>query len=82
MDRREANGTLGDEYVRYNTVNGRTARLKILAADLMEKFPSLTPAQIATRIKSTASYSGLTGSGGQTSANRQQLTCKQSLVMD
>jgi hypothetical protein len=37
-----------------------------LAAALMQKFPNLTPAQIATRIKSTASLSELTGSFGET----------------
>ena len=64
-----ANGTLGDEYVRYSGTSMAAPHVSGLAAALMEKFPSLTPAQIATRIKSTASYSGLTGSGGQTSAN-------------
>jgi len=40
-----------------------------VAAALMEKFPSLTTAQIATRIKTTASLTGLTGRGGETTAN-------------
>ncbi len=61
----QANGT----YVRYSGTSMAAPHVSGLAAALMEKFPSLTPAQIATRIKSTASYSGLTGSGGQTSAN-------------
>ena len=40
-----------------------------LAAALAEKFPSLTAAQIVTRIKNGASYDGLTGRGGETTAN-------------
>ena len=40
-----------------------------LAAALMEKFPNLTPAQIATRIKTTASLAPLTGALGETLAN-------------
>ena len=40
-----------------------------VAAALMEKYPSLTTAQIATRILATASYTGLTGRNGETSAN-------------
>ena len=61
----EANGS----YVRFSGTSMAAPHVSGLAAALMEKFPSLTPAQIATRIKSTASYSGLTGSGGETSAN-------------
>ena len=45
-----------------------------LAAALMEKFPSLTAAQIVTRIKSGASYNGLTGRGGETSSNSSTAT--------
>ena len=40
-----------------------------LAAALMEKFPNLTPKQIATRIKTTASLAPLTGFFGKTLAN-------------
>ena len=40
-----------------------------LAAALREKFPNLTPAQIATRIKTTASLAPLTGALGETLAN-------------
>ena len=61
----QANGT----YVRYSGTSMATPHVSGLAAALMEKFPSLTPAQIATRIKSTASLTGLTGSGGQTTSN-------------
>ena len=39
-----------------------------LAAALMEKFPNLTPAQIATRIKTTASLAPLEGFFGETLA--------------
>ena len=45
-----ANGTLGDEYVRYSGTSMAAPHVSGLAAALMEKFPSLTPAQIATRI--------------------------------
>ena len=40
-----------------------------LAAALMEKFPNLTPKQIATWIKTTASLAPLTGFFGETLAN-------------
>ena len=40
-----------------------------LVAALMEKFPNLTPKQIATRIKTTASLAPLTGFFGETLAN-------------
>ena len=40
-----------------------------LAAALMEKFPNLTPKQIATRIKTTASLAPLKGFFGETLAN-------------
>ena len=69
-----ANGTVGDEYVRFSGTSMAAPHVSGLAAALMEKFPSLTPAQVATRIKSTASYSGLTGSGGQTTANSSTAT--------
>ena len=77
-----ANGSLGDDYVRYSGMSMAAPHVAGLAAALMEKFPSLTPAQIATRIKSTASYSGLTGTGGETPRIAQKRLCKQSLVMD
>ncbi len=40
----------------------------------MEKFPSLSAAQIVTRIKNGASLTGLTGTGGQTTANSSTST--------
>jgi len=46
-----------------------TPHVSGLVAALMEKFPSLTAAQIVTRVKSGASYNGLTGRGGETTAN-------------
>ena len=61
----QANGA----YVRKSGTSMAAPHVSGLAAALMEKFPSLTAAQIATRIKTTASYSGLTGASGQTSAN-------------
>jgi subtilase-type serine protease len=66
----QANGT----YVRSSGTSMAAPHVSGLAAALMEKFPSLTAAQIATRIKSTASYSTLTGSSGQTSANSSAAT--------
>lgn len=47
------------EYVRFKGTSMAAPQVAGVAANLMEKFPSLTPAQIATRIKSTASLSGL-----------------------
>lgn len=49
---------LGD-YVRHKGTSMAAPQVSGIAATLMEKFPSLTPAQIATRIKTTASMSGL-----------------------
>ena len=49
---------LGD-YVRHRGTSMAAPQVAGIAANLMEKFPSLTPAQIATRINSTASLSGL-----------------------
>jgi subtilisin family serine protease len=56
----------------YTTMSGTSMaapHVAGVAAALMEKFPSLTTAQIATRILSTASYANLTGRGGETAAN-------------
>ena len=49
----------GGSYVRASGTSQAAPHVAGLAAALMEKFPSLTPAQIATRIKNTASYDGL-----------------------
>ena len=56
----------------YTTMSGTSMaapHVAGVAAALMEKFPSLTTAEIATRILSTASYADLTGRGGETTAN-------------
>ncbi len=61
----QANGT-------YTTMSGTSMAAPHVAgvgAALMEKFPSLTAAQIATRILTTASYASLTGRGGETISN-------------
>lgn len=55
-------------YTRKSGTSMATPHVSGLAAALMEKFPTLTPAQIATRIKTTASLEGLTGYGGETLA--------------
>lgn len=52
------------DYIRYSGTSMAAPQVSGIAAVLMEKFPSLTPAQIATRIKSTASMSGLYNSSG------------------
>lgn len=57
-------GTTG--YVRLSGTSMAAPHVSGLAAALMEKFPNLTPAQIATRIKSTASLASLTSYGGGT----------------
>ena len=53
----------------YNTDSGTSMaapHVSGLVAVLIEEFPSLTPPQIVTRLKSTATYDGLTGRGGCT----------------
>ena len=55
-------------YTRKSGTSMAAPHVSGLAAALIEKFPTLTPAQIATRIKTTASLSGLTGFNGQTLA--------------
>jgi len=61
----QANGT----YTLMSGTSMATPHVSGLVAALMEKFPSLTAAQIVTRVKSGASYNGLTGRGGETTAN-------------
>jgi subtilisin family serine protease len=60
----EANTT--DGYIRYSGTSMAAPHVSGVAAALMQKFPNLTPAQIATRIKSTASLESLTGYNGET----------------
>ena len=67
------NGTTNN-YVNLQGTSMATPHVSGLAAALMEKFPSLTTAQIVTRIKSGASYTGLTGRGGETSSNSSTAT--------
>ena len=61
-------------YVRYSGTSMATPHVSGLAAALMEKFPTLTPAQIATRIKTTASLASLTGYNGETLAANGEAT--------
>jgi hypothetical protein len=58
-----------DNYIRYQGTSMAAPHVSGLATALSEKFPSLTAAQIVTRIKNGASYDGLTGRGGETTAN-------------
>jgi subtilisin family serine protease len=56
----------------YATISGTSMAAPHVAgllALLTEEFPALTPTQIVTRMKSTASYDGLTGRSGCTSAS-------------
>ena len=55
-------------YVRMSGTSMAAPHVSGLASALIEKFPTLTSAQIATRIKVTATLAGLTGSGGETLA--------------
>ena len=67
-----ATGTIDsttNNYVRYQGTSMAAPHVTGLVAALMEKFPSLTAAQIVTRVKDGASYTGLTGRGGETSSN-------------
>ena len=68
------NDSSTSNYVNLQGTSMAAPHVSGLAAALMEKFPSLTPAQIVTRIKSGASYSGLTGRGGETSSNSSAAT--------
>ena len=61
----QANGT----YTSMSGTSMATPHVSGLAAALAEKFPSLTAAQIVTRIKNGAGYAGLTGRGGENTAN-------------
>ena len=63
------NDSSTSNYVNLQGTSMAAPHVSGLAAALMEKFPSLTAAQIVTRIKSGASYTGLTGRGGETSSN-------------
>ena len=60
-------GTTG--YVALSDTSMAAPFVSGLAAVLMEKFPNLTPKQIATWIKTTASLAPLTGFFGETLAN-------------
>ncbi len=51
-------------YVRQSGTSMAAPQVSGIAANLMQKFPSLTPAQIATRIKTTATMTGLRNSAG------------------
>ena len=63
------NDSTTNNYIRYQGTSMAAPHVSGLVAALMEKFPSLTAAQIVTRVKSGASYNGLTGRGGETTAN-------------
>ena len=56
-------------YIRYSGTSMAAPHITGLAAALMSKFPSLTNAQIATRIKTTSSLATLTSSSGRTLAS-------------
>ena len=63
-------------YTRLNGTSMATPHVSGLAAALMEKFPTLTPAQIAMRIKTTASLASLTGYNGETLAANGEATMR------
>jgi len=56
-------------YIRYKGTSMAAPHVTGLAAALMSKFPSLTNAQIATRIKTTSSLENLTSYTGRTLAS-------------
>lgn len=63
-------------YTRLSGTSMATPHVSGLAAALMEKFPTLTPTQIATRIKTTASLASLTGYAGETLAANGEATMR------
>ena len=56
-------------YTRMSGTSMAAPHVSGLAAALMEKFPNLTAAQIATRIKSTAGYDGLIDRNGNAASS-------------
>lgn len=56
----------GGTYVRYSGTSMAAPHVSGLLAALAEKFPELTSAQLVSRVKTTASLSGLTSTGGCT----------------
>ena len=67
------NGTVNN-YVDLQGTSMATPHVSGLAAALIEKFPSLTAAQIVARIKAGASYEGLVGRNGETASNSTTAT--------
>lgn len=67
-------GTSG--YVRLSGTSMAAPHVSGLAAALVEKFPNLTPTQIATRIKSTASLASLTSYEGGTLSSLGETTMR------
>ena len=74
----KANGS----YTRMSGTSQAAPHVAGLAATLMEKFTSLTAAQIATRIKTTASYDGLYRSDGVAASSLSVSARQAILVMD
>lgn len=58
----------GGGYVRLSGTSMAAPHVSGLLALVATQFPSLTPAQVVARVKATASYDGLTGRNGCTSA--------------
>ncbi len=69
LQRQELMTCTTNNYIRYQGTSMAAPHVSGLVAALVEKFPSLTAAQIVTRVKSGASHNGLTGRGGETTAN-------------
>ena len=55
-------------YIRYSGTSMAAPHVSGLVATVMQRFSSLTAAQVVTRIKNTATYDGLTGYNGCTSS--------------
>ncbi len=65
----QADDTANDTYVRYSGTSMAAPHVTGLVATVMQRFPSLTAAQIVTRVKDTASYDSLTGYFGCTTSS-------------
>ena len=58
-----------NDYIRYSGTSMAAPHVSGMLANLFQKFPSLTSAQIRTRILNSATYAGLTDTSGNSSSS-------------